>query len=117
MARPKKSPQELRDSRLSVMFTAEERAEMERRASALGLTISDYVRRRTLGTPLPPQAADRATRDKLATALLRIGVNLNQIAKNVNAGRHASPELPSLVATIETYLRILHDDPRRDRTG
>jgi hypothetical protein len=70
-----------------------------------------------LGVPLPPQSADRETRDKLATSLLRIGVNLNQITKHMNAGRHAPPELPSLVATIETHLKMLTHDPRRDQTG
>nr|WP_164727071.1 plasmid mobilization relaxosome protein MobC [Shimia sediminis] len=84
-----------------------ERAELERRSHALGLTLSEYIRRRTLGVPLPPQSADRETRDKLATSLLRIGVNLNQITKHMNAGRHAPPELPALVATINTHLKIL----------
>jgi len=117
MGRPKLSPENRRDCQTTVLYTMQERAELERRAASVGLTLSEFIRRRTLGVPLPPQGADRQTRDKLATSLLRIGVNLNQIAKNVNAGRHASPELPSLVATIETHLRILTDEPRRDHTG
>ena len=95
-----------------MLYTIQERAELERRAHALGLTLSEYIRRRTLGVPLPPQSADRETRDKLATALLRIGVNLNQITKHMNAGRHAPPELPSLVATIQTHLKILTSESR-----
>jgi hypothetical protein len=117
MGRPKISPQDKRDCRTQVMFTMGERAELEARAHALGLTLSEYVRRRTLGVPLPPQSADRVTQDKLATSLLRIGVNLNQITKHMNAGRHAPPELPALVATINTHLKILTHDPRRDHTG
>jgi len=107
MGRPKLSPEERRDCQTTVLYTIQERAELERRASALGLTLSEYIRRRTLGVPLPPQSADRETRDKLATALLRIGVNLNQITKHMNAGRHAPPELPALVATINMQLKIL----------
>lgn len=117
MGRPRLSPQDKRDARVQVLFTMRERAELEARAHALGLTLSEYIRRRTLGVPLPPQSADRETRDKLATSLLRIGVNLNQITKHMNAGRHAPPELPSLVATIETHLKMLTHDPRRDQTG
>lgn len=107
MGRPKKTPQDKRDSRMQVMFTLQERAELEARAAVVGLTLSEFVRRRTLGIPLPPQGADRLTRDKLATALLRIGVNLNQITKHMNAGRHAPPELPAVVATINAHLKIL----------
>ena len=112
MGRPKLSPEERRDCQTTVLYTIQERAELERRAHALGLTLSEYIRRRTLGVPLPPQSADRETRDKLATALLRIGVNLNQITKHMNAGRHAPPELPSLVATIQTHLKILTSESR-----
>lgn len=107
MGRPKLSPQEKRDCRVQAMFTMQERAELEARAEALGLTLSEFIRRRTLGVALPPQSADRQTRDKLATALLRIGVNLNQITKHMNAGRHAPPDLPAVVATINTHLQIL----------
>jgi hypothetical protein len=110
MGRPKLSPQDKRDSRVQTMFTMRERAELEARAEAVGLTLSEFIRRRTLGVPLPPQSADRQTRDKLATSLLRIGVNLNQITKHMNAGRHAPPDLPAIVATINTHLQILTAD-------
>ena len=117
MGRPRLSPEERRDCQTTVLYTMRERAELEARVHALGISLSEYIRRRTLEVPLPPQSADRETRDKLATSLLRIGVNLNQIAKHMNAGRHAPPELPSLVATIETHLKMLTHDPRRDQTG
>jgi len=117
MGRPKLSPEERRDCQTTVLYTIQERAELERRAHALGLNLSEYIRRRTLGVPLPPQSADRETRDKLATSLLRIGVNLNQITKHMNAGRHAPPELPALVAVINTHLKILTHEPSRDHAG
>ena len=107
MGRPKTAPQDKRDSRATVLFTAQERAELETRAEAVGLTMSEFIRRRALDVPLPPQAADRVTRDKLATALVRIGNNLNQIAKHMNAGRQAPPDLPALLVTIRTHLAVL----------
>ncbi len=91
-------------------MTAIEKVKLEERAQAVGLSVSEFVRRRSLGTPLPPVAADRVVKDKLATSLLRIGVNLNQIAKHMNAGRHAPPELPALVDTINAHLKILTAD-------
>lgn len=115
MGRPKISPQERRDCRVTIMLTTQERVELEARADALGLSLSEFIRRRTLGVALPPQSADRQTRDKLATSLLRIGVNLNQISKHMNAGRHAPPELPAIVATINTHLKMLTHEPRRDQ--
>lgn len=117
MGRPKLSPEERRDCQTTVLYTIQERAELERRADAVGLSLSEFIRRRTLGVPLPPQSADRQTRDKLATSLLRIGVNLNQITKHINAGRHAPPELPALVATINTHLKILTNEPSRNHAG
>jgi len=117
MGRPKLSPQERRDCQTTVLYTAQERAELERRADAVGLSLSEFIRRRTLGVPLPPQSADRETRDKLATSLLRIGVNLNQITKHMNAGRHVPPDLPALCATIQTHINMLTNESRRDHSG
>jgi len=117
MGRPKLPPEKLRDVPTTVMMTAVERAELEDRAAALGLSVSEFVRRRVSGTPLPKAAADRSLDAKLATALLRIGVNLNQIARHMNAGRHAPPDLPALIDTIKLHVNRLTDDPRRDRQG
>lgn len=117
MGRPKLSPEKRRDCATTVLYTLEERAELERRAAAVGLSLSEYVRRRTLSVPLPPQSADRETRDKLATSLLRIGVNLNQIAKHMNSGLPAPPELPGVLDTVRLHLKLLSNDTGRDRTG
>ncbi|MDT7858301.1 MobC family plasmid mobilization relaxosome protein, partial [Rubrivirga sp. S365] len=48
-------------------------------AAATSLSVSDYVRRRTLGKPIAPRV-DLAARNELN----RIGVNLNQIARAAN---------------------------------
>lgn len=117
MGRPKLSPEQRRDVQTTVLYTMVERAELERRAATVGLTLSEYIRRRTLGIPLPPQSADRETRDKLATSLLRIGVNLNQIAKHMNSGLPAPPELSGVLKTVQLHLKILSNESRRDHAG
>ena len=57
VARPKKSPEDLRDDPLHVMLTTRERAELEQRADMFGVSVSEFVRRRSLGRPLPATAA------------------------------------------------------------
>ncbi|PJN94192.1 hypothetical protein CNY89_15975 [Amaricoccus sp. HAR-UPW-R2A-40] len=59
------------------------------------------------------RAAHRAA---LATALLRLGVNLNQIARHMNAGRAAPSYLPALIEDIRRHVeRLVDDEPGRDR--
>ncbi|MCQ0990602.1 plasmid mobilization protein [Jiella marina] len=117
MGRPRKSPDELRDGYYQFRLTSQERAELERRANAFGLPLSDYIRRQTLGRPLPTRRAGEANRAKLATALLRIGVNLNQIAKHMNAGRSAPYHLPDLINEIRGHVtRLTFDESGRNRS-
>ena len=63
------------------------------------------MRRRSLGYRLPA-ALGRAAPSvaALAVALLRLGVNLNQIARHMNAGRGAPPDLSALIARIDALL-------------
>lgn len=116
MGRPRKSPDELHDVPTTVMLTAAERAELEQRAHALGLTMSDYLRRQALGRPMPAGAVELRHRAALATALLRIGVNLNQITRHMNAGRGAPSHLSDLIEAIRGHVDALtRDEPGRDR--
>jgi Bacterial mobilisation protein (MobC) len=45
-----------------------------------------------------------AVQRHVAAALLRLGVNLNQIARHMNAGRGAPPDLSALIARINALL-------------
>jgi len=98
------------------MLTTRERAELEQRADAFGVSVSEFVRRRSLGRPLPATVAEQHTRANLATALLRLGVNLNQIAHHMNAGRSAPPHLTDLIDTIRGHVaRLTAHESGRDR--
>ena len=105
MARPKKDPAERRDDLLPVRLTTAERAELERSARAHGLTVADFMRRRALGYRLPPLDAKHRAMASLAAALMPIGVNLNQIARATNAGRH----LPGIVEELTGRITALLD--------
>ena len=118
MGRPKKSPEDLRDVRTAVMLTERERVELEQRASTFGLSLSDFIRRQTLAQPMPASVAEQRTRATLATALLRLGVNLNQITRHMNAGRYAPYHLPELINDIRGHVdRLTRHESGRDRDG
>lgn len=96
-----------RTNRVVVRLTDEERATLEREARAAGLSLSDFVRSRTLGgrrgarrgpsaktamkraaSPLPSSSgpAYTAMNPVLFAELSRIGNNLNQITRAFNSG-------------------------------
>jgi hypothetical protein len=104
MARPKKAPEEKREDRLNPRLTTAERAEIEQSAAILGISPSEFVRRRSLGYRLPAVLAVQRQAAAQAVALLRIGVNLNQIARHMNAGREAPPDLSALIARVDGLL-------------
>jgi hypothetical protein len=110
MARPKKAPQDKRDESLNPRLTATERARIEAAARLYGLSASDFMRRRALGHRLPASLAEKHREAATATALIRLGVNLNQIAKHVNAGRSAPMGgLADLINRINAELDKIYD--------
>lgn len=110
MARPKKAPTDRRDAVLSVRLTAVERAELDRVAGAHGLSVAEFLRRRALDYRLPPLDAEQQHQAEAATALIRLGVNLNQIAKHLNAGRSpVMDSLSALLSRIHSELDALYD--------
>src|SRR5215212_10635906 len=100
MARPRKAPEEKREDRLNPRLTTAERVEIEQHAAILGISPSEFMRSRSLSYRLPASLAMQRHVAALAVALLRLGVNLNQIARHMNAGRGAPPDLSALIARI-----------------
>ena len=68
----------VRDGRIYVRVTGRERAAIERRARAAGLSKSEYMRRRSLVD------GDRPIIRADSEALRLVGSNLNQLAREVN---------------------------------
>lgn len=77
--RPKLDPAKKRSAQLHVLLTPAERDRVKEWAESTGLSVSDYVRRRTLGKPVAPLVDAVARRE-----LNRIGNNLNQVARAAN---------------------------------
>lgn len=99
MARPPLPKAERRDDRLpNLRVTAAERALVEERAEAAGLSLVEYCRHSIFKTRI---ASKRGTIDQaLLVELNRVGVNLNQIARHFNAGRDLPPDFPDVLAEI-----------------
>jgi mobilization protein NikA len=117
MARPKKTPDDLRTDTLGIRLTAIERARLDEFAALHGLTATEFMRRRSLGYRLPAPIAEQRQLAALATALLRIGVNLNQLTHHVNAGSLPPADLlPGLLSRINALLDTVYD-PRADGAG
>lgn len=105
MARPKKDPTTRRTERVDVRVSPLELAQLQEKATTAKTTAADFVRASALEqsfTVVQSTAPEFATRDELR----RIGVNLNQIAKALNARQQALPA--SLVSCCEK-LDILFD--------
>lgn len=95
---------------MNARLTQTERAKIELKAAAFGLTASEYMRRRALRYRLPPNVAKAHSQAVMATALIRLGVNLNQIAKHMNAGRRAPEEdLNALIDRINLAMDAIYD--------
>ena len=117
MARPKLAPEDRRGHPTGIRLNLVEQARIDASASAYGLTRADYLRRRGLSQRLPSTVAEAHSQALIATALLRLGVNLNQIAHHMNAGRPAPlAELDALIARINDALDQLYD-PGDDGDG
>lgn len=76
-----------RGEKVEVRVSGAEKADLRASATEAGITVSEYVRRRSLGRPVTARA-DRETR----VLLRRIGVNLNQLARAANTSGTPTPE-------------------------
>jgi hypothetical protein len=72
----------------SLRLTPDERADLDARAKAAGLSVGGYFRAAVLGAPPPNRrrAADAPELARLMGAIGRIGSNINQLAHVANAG-------------------------------
>lgn len=83
--RPKKVEAERRVKQTNHRWTIAEDTHLRDQAKTAGLSVAEYVRRRALGLPVVVREAK--TDARLIHELNAIGVNLNQITRNVNAER------------------------------
>ena len=106
MARPQLDEQERRARTVGVRVTAAEAAELRERAQAARLSMGAYLRRRALGQRVR-MAAERSLGAAELRELNRIGVNLNQMARAMNAGAVAGPGTREAVERVGELVAAL----------
>lgn len=110
MGRPRKDTDARRDDRLNLRLTPAERISVEANAAFYGLPPAEYARRCVLDKRMPASQSERQAVAARATALLRIGNNLNQLTRHAHAGRGiADDALLVTLARINAELDRLYD--------
>ena len=104
MARPRKSPEDRHTETVRVPLRPADFQRLQEKADKAETTVTDFVRASALGqkfTVIQSDNPDPETVDQLR----RIGVNLNQIAKALNAQKTVPPSvLASACEDLKTVL-------------
>jgi hypothetical protein len=108
MARPREA--QPRNQHVAFRLTLEEAVALRERAVKAGQSLSDYARHATLSRRLSGQGRQGSGPFAMDPAsfheIRRLGVNLNQIARRLNAqDMPAPPELGPLLAEIHAILK------------
>ena len=112
MARPRKGEHDKRTAQLPPLRVTElERAEIETKAHKLGLSVSDYMRQCVYDGRVATPAPSTAVSDDLLFELNRIGVNINQIARQLNRGRPHDADF--LDTVLKQLSAVLENEARR----
>lgn len=106
MARPRLSDEERRTLQVTLWVNPVERRAIEERASAAGLSIPAYIRRRAVSDHLPIARPLRLGAAEYRE-VRQIGVNLNQIARALNQGADAPARTPRLLERLGVILERL----------
>lgn len=113
IARPRLSPAEKRTEILQIRVSPIERAKIEAKADQANLVMSEYLR----AIALKPRVTIKQTRDlDFATReeLRRVGVNLNQIAKAMNAGQGLPVSLSQTTEKMDAIFDVIYADLTED---
>ncbi|MQW40814.1 plasmid mobilization relaxosome protein MobC, partial [Sinorhizobium meliloti] len=93
-----------RSGKIGFKPTRDERTVIEYKAAEAGLSVAEFVRLAALGHPVQVRhGRELSPPDRLA--LQRIGVNLNQIAKHMNAGRDAAAD--AILAAVADWQALV----------
>jgi len=108
-----------RSTPLAVRLTDAQKATIKERAEEAGCNVNEYIRNLVLGSsyrsPLPPNVYRQLLECKLE--LTRQGHNLNQIAKQLNAGTIVDEEALQLLNDLAPSMIETHAAIRRVLTG
>ena len=111
MGRPPKAPHDRHTESVRVSLRPADLARLQAKADKAETTVTDFVRASALGQKFVVVESDAPDFDTVEQ-LRRIGVNLNQIAKAMNAQKTVPPSaLTTACETLQTLLtRWIVDD-------
>ena len=104
MARPEMQEHEKRTERHNLRFTLAEHEHIRAQAEAVGLSVAEFLRRRALGYMVPTGRARRRVDPGVLNELNRIGVNVNQIARNLNSDRPLRLNAQEVLSELQQVL-------------
>ena len=89
---------------LATKLTQQEADEIRKRAEREGITISDYLRAVALNKQIRSKKRDCKELSRVAYELNKIGTNINQIARYVNASREIDIKVLEKLSNVEDRL-------------
>ncbi len=108
MARPKSSIKNLKVLQINIRVTLKEQLLIEKQAKTHGISVVEYIRRRTLNKQLPKLKVAPINR-KLLIELSRCGNNINQLTKKVHQKQTDSIGLKKELQNLEVLLNSIKE--------
>jgi len=112
VARKRKIESEKRNQRLPVQMTLDELQDVRTNAKEAGLSVSEFVRRRTSGRPTIPRTEAKIDAQVLSDLnSIRVAMgsgvfnNLNQLVKDWNSGRDPRFDWRDVLEHVELTLQ------------
>ena len=99
-----RTTQMAKDKRVTIRFTDDEYNQLKTKADELGISLSTYIRKKTLGNR--GKISSKCDKE-LLYEINRIGNNLNQIAKHCNTTKIIDKVVLKSLAEIEKKLNDL----------
>lgn len=99
------------DKQISFRVATDEYAKIKEMANRAGISIPSLAKKATLNQEVKEQIIDRETGRQIIAALGKIGSNINQIAKKVNAGENTDTMLEVMKVSdeINDFWKLLID--------
>lgn len=103
--RPSRAERENRADRVAFRLTAEELERVQAEAERVGVSVSEYCRAAALGQRVRVRSAPDLS--AALVSLNRVGVNLNQVARTLNAGQPVPVDLDEVLAEVRAAVERL----------
>lgn len=95
------------DRQINFRVSEQEYLKLEQMAQTLGMSVPAFCKAKAQGVRLVTPKIDRAGALEMASELRKIGVNVNQIAKQLNSGENHSESHLEVLGGIRKGLGLI----------